>query len=279
MYNLLILGSGRSGTSMATGLFRNSGYFFGDQLLPETEENPFGYFEDDWINRINSQLITRILHWRWTRPIPGLLKPAHRDFLLLWLASPAFIVSRSVPGEIEESIRALVAKEPFCFKDPRFNVTLPFWKPYLPEATRFLVVFREPERTVDSILRSMRGVYENGHQVTPEWCFIQWERGYKRLLDRYSDRRDWMFVDYSSIINQEALPALRFFSGATLDDSQISPEVRRSKASTEFSSLPAAKRCAALHERLRARAVQDLGAWSNAERGSPHAQVGERAGS
>jgi hypothetical protein len=52
MYNLIVLGSGRSGTSMATGLFSQAGYFMGDNLYKPTVANPKGFFENEDINSI-----------------------------------------------------------------------------------------------------------------------------------------------------------------------------------------------------------------------------------
>jgi hypothetical protein len=58
--NLFILGSGRSGTSMVAGLFRNAGYFMGDKLHEPRHSNPLGFFEDAAVNNINES----ILAWR-----------------------------------------------------------------------------------------------------------------------------------------------------------------------------------------------------------------------
>src|SRR6185437_1628887 len=55
--NCLILGSGRSGTSMAAGILAQTGYFMGDDLWPADIGNPKGYFEDREVNTINDELI------------------------------------------------------------------------------------------------------------------------------------------------------------------------------------------------------------------------------
>jgi len=44
MKNCIILGSGRSGTSMVAGTLAKSGYFMGDNLYPARESNPKGFF-------------------------------------------------------------------------------------------------------------------------------------------------------------------------------------------------------------------------------------------
>jgi len=45
MKNIIILGSGRSGTSMVAGTLSNKNHFMGDDLLsPHEKSNPKGFF-------------------------------------------------------------------------------------------------------------------------------------------------------------------------------------------------------------------------------------------
>ena len=178
MYNLIILGSGRSGTSMAAGLFKTSGYFFGDCMHPAGEPNPFGYYEDEHINDLNTVILTRMLFLRTTTAFcPWLLNPIHRDFRAAWVAAPRFILPRRLSRELVEQIHSYVTRTPFCYKDPRFSVTLPAWRPHLPKDTRFLVVFREPDRTVESLLKFSA---EYGLPLTPQWAYLHSARNYRR---------------------------------------------------------------------------------------------------
>jgi hypothetical protein len=264
MYNLLVMGSGRSGTSMATALFRNSGYFFGDSLIPPGPANPFGYYEDKGLNHLNTLIISRLLFAHTlSRCSPKLLHPVHRQYLAAWMAAPAVLIPRRPMPEQEESIRHYLERTPFCFKDPRFNVTLPVWRPYLPEDTRFLVVFREPDRTVDSILRVASVEYQPPLPVTPRWAYLHWARNYGRILDRFADDENWLFVDYNSIVERRSLPAIRSFSEAEVDASELDPSVRLSQPSQRFNRLREARRCYRVHERLRERAARDLAKWTD----------------
>ena len=56
MYNCLILGSGRSGTSMAAGVLAKSGYFMGRNLIPPRPANPKGFFESEQITDVKKRL-------------------------------------------------------------------------------------------------------------------------------------------------------------------------------------------------------------------------------
>jgi len=78
MKNCLILGSGRSGTSMMGGIMHDSGYFMGDNLYPTRDSNPKGFFENDEINGINEDILSNYAsignkpHYgqRWLSSIP-----------------------------------------------------------------------------------------------------------------------------------------------------------------------------------------------------------------
>src|SRR5437588_10528992 len=65
--DLLVLGCGRSGTSLAAGLFRAAGYFQGEELHPARDSNPLGFFEDVEVNDINEALLAPILPARQLR--------------------------------------------------------------------------------------------------------------------------------------------------------------------------------------------------------------------
>src|SRR5262249_31665720 len=76
--NCLILGSGRSGTSLLAGTLRLAGYYMGEHLIPADASNPKGYFEDDEINAINEGLLAQVTPprsrpasgWRWLATVP-----------------------------------------------------------------------------------------------------------------------------------------------------------------------------------------------------------------
>ncbi|MDX1388819.1 MAG: hypothetical protein R3344_06490, partial [Acidobacteriota bacterium] len=61
MRDCIILGSGRSGTSMVAGTLAGAGYFMGEKLWDATPANPKGFFEDQEINAINEDLIAQVL--------------------------------------------------------------------------------------------------------------------------------------------------------------------------------------------------------------------------
>src|SRR5215510_2982709 len=100
----LILGSGRSGTSMLAGTLRRAGYYMGENLIPADASNPKGYFEDDEINAINEALLAPVT--------PALSCPSYG---WRWLASVPVGTAIACPPEIARRIEAQTSKSPFCF--------------------------------------------------------------------------------------------------------------------------------------------------------------------
>jgi hypothetical protein len=263
MRNLLILGTGRSGTSMIAALFRHSGAFMGDNLLAARAANPFGYYEDPEINALNARVIGQIVSALWTtRLFPRFVHPVHRGEQGNWLAAPR----RLPPVEIEPEVRAAMLRKfshlPLCLKDPRFSVTLPAWRRHLPPDMRFLVAFRDPQRTVDSILRDARETYAAPLPVDAHWAGLCWLRSYRRLLHEFSRQGDWLFVHYDDVVNGTALGAISNFAETEVDARQVDRSVSRAKPVELHVGRRLGRRCARLYQELRTRATSDLQHWS-----------------
>ena len=257
MHNLLILGSGRSGTSMTAGLFRESGAYMGESFHPPRAANQFGFFEDEEINAINDQIVLRMLQRGWPRRAWRFAPAIHRHPNALWLAAPRRIRAVDAPPELREAMRKHL-DAPFCLKDPRFGFTLPTWRPELPD-TRFVVVFRDPDTTVDSMLREARET-SKPLPLTADWAYKAWDRMYRRLLDELSREGEWLFIRYEAIASGTALPALEAFAQTGLCTTQVSPDVRRAQPRADTSAR--ARRCRTLFERLLERANRDVADWS-----------------
>jgi Sulfotransferase family len=258
LHNLLIMGAGRSGTSMAAGLFRESGAYMGESFHPPRAANRFGFFEDGQINAINDQILLRMLQRGWPRRAWRFAPAIHRHPHALWLAAPRSVRAADVSPELREAMRKHVARAPYCLKDPRFGLTLPTWRPELPQ-TRFVVVFRDPDTTVDSQLREAREIATR-LPLTPGWAYKAWYRMYRRLLDDLSREGHWLFVRYEQIATGQALSALAAFAQTEPCTTQIRPDVRRAQPRADSSAR--ARRCRVLFERLLSRADHDLACWS-----------------
>jgi hypothetical protein len=239
MKNCLIMGSGRSGTSMVTGMLAGAGYYMGDTMLPPTPGNPKGYFESRETEAINERLIQNILvppNWI-KQKIARLWNqlPQQPNFSTLpfkanyrWLAHipPEHTVTAS--PDIAKSIEHLVAKTPFCFKDPRFCYTLPAWQPYL-ENTVFICVFRHPVATVNSILKEVStGTYLPGLDMSFNQAMELWTLVYRHVLEKHRRSGDWLFLHYAQILTPEGQDHIAQFTGANIDQHFPDQNLQRS---------------------------------------------------
>jgi hypothetical protein len=212
MKNILILGSGRSGTSLAAGLLSASGYFMGENLYPPRDSNPKGFFEDPEINGINESLLAHVLPQKTgIDEIPG---DGQR-----WLSQVDLNVIFPQDDSIIKRIQYATQREPFCFKDPRFSYTLPVWRPYL-NNTGFICIFRDPATTVKSILKECRDMeYLHSLAIDHEVAQEVWFLIYKHILDIHRHKGDWLFIHYEQLLSEEGLNKFENFTGAKIDRS------------------------------------------------------------
>jgi hypothetical protein len=269
MRNLLILGTGRSGTSMIAALFRHSGAYMGDNLLAARTANPFGYYEDPEVNALNARVIGQMVSALWTTKLfPKFVHAVHRGEEGAWLAAPRRLAQVEIEPETRAAMLRKFSHMPFCLKDPRFSVTLPAWRRYLPPDTRFLVAFRDPQRTVDNILREARETYPAPLPVDAHWAGLCWLRSYQRLLHEFSRQGDWLFVHYDDVVSGTALRAISNFAETELDARQVDRSVSRAKPGELRLGRRLDRQCAWLYEQLQARRTSDMQRWSCSTR--PH---------
>jgi hypothetical protein len=228
----VILGAGRSGTSLLAGLFHKNIYFAGNQLWPPTASNPLGYFEDVEINGINEDLLDKVAPWR-PRGIAGAAWPLHRDrprYTQRWLSTLPTGTTICSDAALDDRMAKQTSCRPYMFKDPRFCYTLTAWAPHLAEDTLYLCVFREPQRTVDSIMKIIREErYLRDLSLTTQGAYRYWEAAYRNVLHlRGEIGGEWLFLHYDEILDGRSIPILQDQLGASVDVDMIRPELRRS---------------------------------------------------
>ena len=237
MYNCLILGSGRSGTSMVAGTLAHAGYFMGERLYTPRPSNPKGFFETYEINAINEAILKPLTPWTPPRFRPGRLYHLlcrtifSRRFTTggRWLAKiPVGVLLASSPA-IEARIRAVTDRAPYCFKDPRFCYTLPVWRPWLSN-TRFVCVFRDPTISARSMLQESQSVPKlAGLKLTYADCLEVWRLMYTHVLDIHSQEGNWLFLHYDQVLDSSGLERLATFLKVTPDCSFPEPALRRTQ--------------------------------------------------
>lgn len=231
MRNCIILGAGRSGTSMVAGLFQHTGYFMGSRLMATRPANPRGFFEDLEVNGINEELLASVT----PRPPRGPLRlvPAMRrrpSYSQRWLAMvPLNDRCCTVTPAISARIQRQVAHAPYCFKDPRFCYTLPSWRPFLDDPV-FLCVFRDPRRTAQSMVREVREArYLQGLTFSYADGLRVWALMYRHVLERHRFFGNWLFVHYDRVADGSSISVIEDAVGARLDSGFPDHAVSRTK--------------------------------------------------
>jgi hypothetical protein len=232
MRSVIVLGCGRSGTSMLTGLFAETGYWMGKGLFGANAGNPKGLFESREINRINESILAP-----WTRRNGNGLVDRIFHRYRGWLTSipvEVEIGTSSVGRQIDRRVRRATGREPYCFKDPRFSYTLDAWRPHLRDPL-YLCVFRQPEKTVESIVReSQRRRYLRGISVDHRAALDVWQSMYRRILERHSHSGRWIFVHADQVLDGVVIERLEDETGARLDRSFADRELQHARGQVDL---------------------------------------------
>jgi hypothetical protein len=228
--NCLILGSGRSGTSLACGVLASAGYFMGSDLLPTDDGNPKGYFESAEINEINEQLLAKVVPTRPRGVIGDLFFRSRPPHLQHWL-SPVSIETQFHPNrDLLARVNRLTRVEPFCFKDPRFSYTLSVWRPFLQDAV-FICIFRDPSTTAESILsQCKRDPFLWNLSITYEQALNVWAHMYQHILEiHYPEGGDWLFAHYDQLLEGAALDRLEAMLHTSVNRRFVDFSLKRSR--------------------------------------------------
>jgi hypothetical protein len=139
---VLVAGSGRSGTSLFTGLLQRLGFHVPQPEVPRDDTNPRGFGESKWVVDFHARLLNRArvqvadarpAAWALTADV-GLDDEAQRQ-LLTWLGE-----------EFRRNANVII-------KDPRLCWFLPLWRRCAEElgaSPRFVTVLRHPAAVIDS---------------------------------------------------------------------------------------------------------------------------------
>jgi Sulfotransferase family len=220
---IIVLGAGRSGTSLVAGLLADAGFFPGDRLIPASGGNRTGYFEDLDVNALNDELLAPGLPLA-SYPVPSRLS---------WLAAfPDQIKHRPTRGQRQRIGRHL-SRRPVCLKDPRFSYTLAAWRPQLPPDVGFICVFRHPARVAASLMREVvrDPVYYDGFTPSDEVVWATWTATYRYILDHHATTGSWLFVDADELTDSADSTALSTFVATPIPEGRIDAGLRRSTRS------------------------------------------------
>ena len=146
--NVIVVGTPRSGTSLAASIFAGQGYFVADDASAELRRpdhyNPGGYWEAEPLIEANVSLFRRVGY-------------EHHN---TWVKGPISAAQVAAINQLdaEASHRELVGhyetNGPWVWKDPRLCYTLGYWWPLVDQSnTQVMLVRRDPEETFTSFAR------------------------------------------------------------------------------------------------------------------------------
>jgi hypothetical protein len=183
---VLVAGSGRSGTSLFTGILQRLGFHVPQPEVPRDDTNPRGFGESKWVVDFHTALLTRArvqvadarpAAWALTADVGFEDETQYR--LSTWL---------------EEQFRR---NDHIIVKDPRLCWFLPLWRRCaegLGAPPRFVTVLRHPAAVIDSKQR-WYGPWQGDVERTAGWLnqslFTERAtRGAPRAFVRYDDLVD-----------------------------------------------------------------------------------------
>ena len=183
---VLVAGSGRSGTSLFSGILKRLGYHVPQPEVPADSTNPRGFAESQWVVDFHTRLLmkagvqvsdARPAAWGATADVA--LEDGVHDELARWLGK-----------QFRSSDHVLV-------KDPRLCWFLPLWRRCAEEAgasPRFATVLRHPAAVIESKQRSYGGWHGDVNR-TAGWLNLTLftERATReghRVFVRYEDLLD-----------------------------------------------------------------------------------------
>jgi hypothetical protein len=244
--NCLILGAGRSGTSLTALLLERAGYHVYTKSYPPDEGNPLGYFEDLDMISANEGILRTTYRSAWQRLSRAMRGKPNITGTGAWLLDLDFRRLKNINLTVEDTAKfiELFSHVPFAYKDPRFSFTLRAVRPLIPNNTVYVCVFRDPLHVVKSTKK-----HALGSNIVPDdkYCFAVWDSHYRCILQHYRETGgQWLFISYQSLIEGNAVFRLAKFLDVRLDESLVKTELSRS---TTEGTIP--KRIAELYQELK----------------------------
>ncbi len=140
---VVVLGSGRSGTSLLMQVLAALGMRVSEDLIQARRDNPEGFLEDAPIVRAQADLLRALGAWPY-HPLPT-------D----WLERPVTVATRRVLAGLLP--QRLAGQGIWGFKDPRTAAFLPLWQALFAEegiSPKYILALREPGKIIRSFMQA-----------------------------------------------------------------------------------------------------------------------------
>jgi hypothetical protein len=144
---ILIVGSGRSGTSMLTEILSRAGCYLGEELIEANQFNERGYFENRRFVEFHRKLLAKLGR----AEVPGSAIKPPPDWVSLQIP-----FQKQLQGLLEEFVAESTAHV-VAVKDPRASLLLPLWisaADSLNFTLSVVLAYRNPIKTIDSVVET-----------------------------------------------------------------------------------------------------------------------------
>lgn len=242
--SVLIVGSGRSGTSCLAGMFSPDTHHHARDLYKPQVSNPKGFFEAAHINDLNESILVHSAMARHGAEGTRALLQGYEPHQL-WLARFDDDMPAAWSDQHRRQIAEAVRERPLCLKDPRMSITLPAWLEQLPDAL-VLSIHRSPAVSAASILRECQvATYLLDFRISMHDAFAVWRQSYRRMVQAYRAGADVVFLRYDDLFDEQRLRLLEARVGAPLRRDFAERQLNRTQ-----SELVVDGECQALHQLL-----------------------------
>jgi hypothetical protein len=234
---ILVVGVGRSGTSLFAGIMGQLGFRIPQPEVVADDTNPKGFGEPKWVVDFHTKIMRRkrvtVFDARpeaWEHTAAASAEPEVRAELRAWLR-----------GEVDG------AEDVVVVKDPRIGWFLPLWNHAAGEAgaaTSFVTMLRHPAQILTSAKKSY-GTWQTDASRAAAWINVMLEtehatRGAKRAFIPYAE----LLTDWSGQLRragaQLGVPALAELDRAAHPavDAFVDPSLFRNRTGWEGLEVP-----------------------------------------
>ena len=247
MKNVVVVGCGRSGTSLVTGSIMGSGRYWAGAETDHWDVdafNPKGYYEDTSLVHLNERLLSTCAESPLItlgRSHPDTRKAPIQEYWLGLLEEGVEpLVDSALRSQMEGYLARCPTGRPFCLKDPQFSYTLSTWLPFFSNVA-FVAVFRDPLSTADSLVRmTSRLDHLKPLGIDRDYAVELWTCMNRRIVEQLASQRDGLFLHARQVFEAAGRERLEAHLGGAID--REFGEARLMSPPQSTAGLPAATR-------------------------------------
>jgi hypothetical protein len=234
---VLVVGVGRSGTSLLAGILGQAGFHIPQPEVQADDTNPRGFGEPRWVVDFHTKLMRK------TRVTVFDARPA------AWEGTATVAAEDGVEAELRDWVASQLAEaDAVVVKDPRIGWFLPLWERCsgaLGVTPSFVTMLRHPGEILTSARKSY-GTWQTDASRAASWLNVMLEtehatRGARRVFVRYEDLLGGWNGQITRIGDALDLPLIHGLSPerAAEIDRFVDPALHRNRGAWDGLDVPA----------------------------------------